>query len=188
MFCSQCGTQIDEADRFCAKCGKSTNAVSVAVQAQQASSTVRESVIEYLVAEFLRLEPLARQLFFRGLTVRAAKWALNPVGTVLDTLGIGADSRAEAYERKHAGSFSMQELAQIIRYASAYRLLTLAGRRPSKISVVDRAWNGDYFEVPGYVHIEYERRIKDPTNADFDFRANYFPEEAAVLRGSHAEI
>lgn len=188
MFCSQCGTQMDEADRFCAKCGKPTTTASASVQAPQTSSTVRESAIEYLVAEFLRLEPLARQLFFRGLTVRAAKWALNPVGYVLNTLGIGVDSRAEAYERKHAGSFSMQELAQIIRYASAYRLLTLAGRRPSKINVVDRAWNGDYFEVPGYVHIEYERRIKDPTNADFDFKANCFPEEATVLRSSHAGI
>lgn len=183
MFCSQCGTQINETDRFCAKCGKPTTASPVSVQSQQTSSTVRESAIEYLVAEFLRLEPLARQLFFRGITTRLAKWALNPT-IVLTGLGIGADSRVEAYEKKHAGSFSMQELAQIIRYANASRILTLAGRRPSKTNVVDRAWSGDYFEVPGYIHIEYKRRIKDPANEDFDFKANDFPEEAVVLSGS----
>lgn len=43
MFCSQCGIQMDEADRFCTKCGKSTNAAPVSVQAQQASTSVREA-------------------------------------------------------------------------------------------------------------------------------------------------
>ena len=42
MFCSQCGTQMDEADRFCAKCGKSTTTVPVSVHAQKASSFERE--------------------------------------------------------------------------------------------------------------------------------------------------
>lgn len=39
MFCSQCGTQINEGDRFCAKCGKLMSAASVSVNAQQDSSS-----------------------------------------------------------------------------------------------------------------------------------------------------
>ncbi|MBC7860474.1 MAG: zinc ribbon domain-containing protein [Burkholderiaceae bacterium] len=36
MFCSQCGTQINESDRFCVKCGKPTAAASsISVDAQQ---------------------------------------------------------------------------------------------------------------------------------------------------------
>lgn len=37
MFCSQCGTQINDSDRFCAKCGNPTIAASVPVNAQQNS-------------------------------------------------------------------------------------------------------------------------------------------------------
>lgn len=45
MFCSQCGNQMDEADRFCAKCGKSMTAAPVSVRAQQISNTKREAAI-----------------------------------------------------------------------------------------------------------------------------------------------
>jgi len=39
MFCSQCGTQMNEGDRFCAKCGKPMIVASASVNAHQNSSS-----------------------------------------------------------------------------------------------------------------------------------------------------
>jgi predicted oxidoreductase len=200
MFCSQCGIKMDETDRFCAKCGKST--ASVSVQAHHTSSLANEATIEYLVVEFLRLEPLVRKLINRGVITKSLKETLTPIGYsyyILDTLDITSDSsqktRNDASKIKHAESFSMQELAQIFRYMSADSILTSVGRRPSKKNAIDRVWNGDFinllpkevFDID-HIRIVYERRSKDSANSEFDFKANYFYEEATLLSGSHSKI
>ena len=42
MFCNQCGTQTNEGDRFCAKCGKPMIATSVSGNSQEDSSSGQE--------------------------------------------------------------------------------------------------------------------------------------------------
>lgn len=45
MFCSQCGNQINNADRFCTKCGKPMTAAPVSVRSQQISNAKRETTV-----------------------------------------------------------------------------------------------------------------------------------------------
>jgi hypothetical protein len=41
MFCSQCGTELSDADRFCFKCGSAMSAVPASIHAPQASTFIQ---------------------------------------------------------------------------------------------------------------------------------------------------
>lgn len=49
MFCTKCGTEIGDDDRFCKSCGQNTNgATATAAQKEQAAAAVKPAAITYI--------------------------------------------------------------------------------------------------------------------------------------------
>lgn len=134
-------------------------------QRDVAKSQAKAAAISRLESEFLRLEPIAREIFFRGFFVRTTaellNHGLNPIQWFRDALEI--KPKVDPEECRIA-NLALQDLLQLIRYQQASRLLREYSRRPTKPGMLDRFWSGDYFTVPAYVVAEFKKRQAEATD------------------------
>lgn len=128
-------------------------------QRAEAKRNSREAAIAKLESEFVRLEPTAREIYNRGILLRVTaevlNHGLNPVQWFKDAFEIRPKANPEM---QRIAALSLQDLLQLIRYYQCGRLLREYSQRPTKPGLLDRFWNGDYFEVPAVVISEFKRR------------------------------
>lgn len=140
---------------------KQTREARARVESQRAEAQqhAKEAALAKLRSEFLRLEPIAREIYFRGTLFQVAagvlNHGLNPVQWFKDAFQIPPKVDPEA---KSLAAISLSDLLQLIRYHQCGQLLREYSQRPIKPSVLDRLWSGGYFEVPVAVVSEFKRR------------------------------
>lgn len=151
-------------------------------QRAEAKRSAKDAAISKLQSDFVRLEPVARAIYFRGIGLEVAgailNHGLNPVQWVKNVLEIGP--KIDPEEQKIA-ALPTHELLQIIQYHQCGRLLREFAQRPTKPGFLDRLWSGDYFEVPAIVISEFKKRQQLVSDKDI-FNAVLYIEEWNTLR------
>ncbi len=150
-------------------------------QRTETKRRAKEAAISKLQAEFARLEPVARAIYFRGIGLRVVgeilnNW-LNPVQWVKDALEIRPKIDPE---EQRIAALPTPELLQMIQYYQCGRLLREYAQRPTRPSFLDRLWNGEYFEVPAIVVSEFKKRQDLASNKNIFNTALYIDEWNAL--------
>lgn len=151
-------------------------------QKVEAKRHSREAAIAKLQSEFVRLEPTAREVYNRGILLRATaevlNHGLNPLQWFKDAFEIRPKIDPETHR---IAALPVQDLLQLIRYYQCGRLLREYSQRPIKPGLLDRLWSGDYFEVPAVVISEFKRRQQLAGNQQM-FNDALYVEEWNTLR------
>jgi hypothetical protein len=151
-------------------------------QKAEAKRLARQAVVARLESDFLRLEPIAREIYNHGIMLRATaeivNHGLNPVQWFKDAFEIQPKVDPE---KQRISALALADLLQLIQYYQCGRLLREYSQRPTKPRLLDRFWNGDYFEVPPVVIAEFKSRQESASDKRI-FNEALYVEEWNVLR------
>ena len=135
----------------------------------RAAHDSRESKIQRLLADFHRLEPLAREAFYRHTSVlRGIADHFNPATWAKENFG--APDPSSQFERVTV--WPLPDILVLNRYNTAKYLLSKAGRLPKK-GWIEREMNGDFLVVPQFVIDEYVKRMNAASDKNPFTSANY---------------